>query len=233
MIFKLKLEENLKLRFLILVILYLIFFYFFIFKNILNYLELQEFIASELIKIEKLNWENAELKKSLILKEENLKKEIMAFDELKQKVDDKLIFSKISEAFELIDMYMNKNNIIFESFGRSQKNGNIKSISFSFKAIEKDLINFLKDLEESEYYFKLSDSFFSLSALNSQVLCKLTIKFKLNENFEKISIQKNKNESIFMKNVNKDESSSYIRIGNNKFYKTYKNNSGKKNSKEN
>lgn len=233
MIFKLKLEENLKLRFLILVILYLIFFYFFIFKNILNYLELQEFIASELIKIEKLNWENAELKKSLILKEENLKKEIMAFDELKQKVDDKLIFSKISEAFELIDMYMNKNNIIFESFGRSQKNGNIKSISFSFKAIEKDLINFLKDLEESEYYFKLSDSFFSLSALNSQVLCKLTIKFKLNENFEKISIQKNKNESIFIKNVNKDESSAYIRIGNNKFYKTYKNNSGKKNSKEN
>lgn len=233
MISKLKLEENLKLRFLILVILYLIFFYFFIFKNILNYLELQEFIASELIKIEKLNWENAELKKSLILKEENLKKEIMAFDELKQKVDDKLIFSKISEAFESVDMYMNKNNIIFESFGRSQKNGNIKSISFSFKAIEKDLINFLKDLEESEYYFKLSDSFFSLSALNSQVLCKLTIKFKLNENFEKISIQKNKNESIFMKNVNKDESSSYIRIGNNKFYKTYKNNSGKKNSKEN
>lgn len=233
MISKLKLEENLKLRFLILVILYLIFFYFFIFKNILNYLELQEFIASELIKIEKLNWENAELKKSLILKEENLKKEIMAFDELKQKVDDKLIFSKISEAFELIDMYMNKNNIIFESFGRSQKNGNIKSISFSFKAIEKDLINFLKDLEESEYYFKLSDSFFSLSALNSQVLCKLTIKFKLNENFEKISIQKNKNESIFIKNVNKDESSAYIRIGNNKFYKTYKNNSGKKNSKEN
>lgn len=233
MIFKLKLEENLKLRFLILVILYLIFFYFFIFKNILNYLELQEFIASELIKIEKLNWENAELKKSLMLKEENLKKEIMAFDELKQKVDDKLIFSKISEAFELIDMYMNKNNIIFESFGRSQKNGNIKSISFSFKAIEKDLINFLKDLEESEYYFKLSDSFFSLSALNSQVLCKLTIKFKLNENFEKISIQKNKNESIFIKNVNKDESSAYIRIGNNKFYKTYKNNSGKKNSKEN
>lgn len=233
MISKLKLEENLKLRFLLLVILYLIFFYFFIFKNILNYLELQEFIASELIKIEKLNWENAELKKSLILKEENLKKEIMAFDELKQKVDDKLIFSKISEAFESVDMYMNKNNIIFESFGRSQKNGNIKSISFSFKAIEKDLINFLKDLEESEYYFKLSDSFFTLSALNSQVLCKLTIKFKLNENFEKISIQKNKNESIFMKNVNKNESSSYIRIGNNKFYKTYKNNSGKKNSKEN
>ncbi|WP_022820119.1 hypothetical protein [Fusobacterium russii] len=233
MVFKLKLEDHLKLRLLILVILYLLFFYFFIFKNILTYLELNEFITSQQIKIEKLNLENTELSKSLILKEENLKKELLLLEELKEKTDEKLLFPKISDAFKLINMYMDKNNISFESFGRSQKNGNIKSISFSFKAFEENCINFLQDLENSEYYFKLNESYFSLTSLNSQVLCKLTIKFKLSDNFEKTSNPKNINENIFLKVINKDRSSSYMRIGNNKFYRTYKNNKEKLSSEEN
>lgn len=233
MVLKLKSEDHLKLKFLTLVILYLIFFYFFIFKNILVYLELKEFITSEEIKIEKLNFENSELEKSLVLKEENLKEELLLFEEMKEKTNEKLPFPKISDAFELINMYMDKNNIIFESFGRSQKSGNIKNISFSFKAFEENCINFLKDLEDSEYYFKLNESYFSLASLNSQVLCKLTIKFKLNDSFEKIAIQKNINENIFLKTINSNENSSYMRIGNNKFYRTYKNKQEKPASKEN
>lgn len=233
MILKLKLEEHLKLRFLVLVVLYLIFFYFFIFKNILLYLDLKEFITSEEIKIEKLNLENSELEKSLALKEENLKKELLLLEEMKEKTNDKLPFSKISDAFELINMYMDKNNIIFESFGRSQKSGNIKNISFSFKAFEENCINFLKDLEDSEYYFKLNESYFSLASLNSQVLCKLSIKFKLSDNFEKTATQKNINENIFLKTINSDDKPSYMRIGNNKFYGTYKNKKEKTTSKEN
>lgn len=225
---KIKFEDNLKLKFLVLVILYLIFFYFFIFKNIRDYIELQGYIDNEQIKIQKLTLENTELKNSLTSKKEDFEKELLLLEKKKENKDDKLVFPKISDAFELIDKYMVKNNIIFESFGRSQKNGNMKTISFTFRASEEDSINFFKDLENSEYYFKLSDSYFSLSTSNVQILSRVSIKIKINENFEKTAIDNKLSENIFFKSQKKDKNSSYMRIGNNKFYRT--NNYGNENN---
>lgn len=114
---------------------------------------------------------------------------------------------------------MLKNNISFLSFGRSQKNQEIKNISFSFKGSEKNIIDFLTELETSEYYFNLTDSYFNFSVFNSQLLCKLSIKFKINNKFEKISKFKTVNENLFFKNSDTNKKRAYMRIGESKFYR--------------
>lgn len=218
--YKLKFEDNSKLKFLFLAILYFIFFYFFIFKNVLTYFELKEYISTENIKIQKLNIENAELKNSLIFKKKNLEKALLSLNETAERTDNKLSFSKISDVFHILNKYIEKNNIVFDAFGRSQKNGNIRNISFTFKATEEDSINFFKDLENSNYYFKLSNSHFSLISLNNQILCKISIQFKVTNIFKKVSIENNNIENIFLQTSKRDKNSSYMRIGNNKFYGT-------------
>lgn len=219
MVFKLSFYENLKLKFLLLVILYFLFFYLFIFKNILIYSELKEYKDIELTKITKLNLENHELENSLLLKKSEFEKDLLILEEMKEKKHSKLFFPKISDAFDFINKSMLKNNISFLSFGRSQKNQEIKNISFSFKGSEKNIIDFLTELETSEYYFNLTDSYFNFSVFNSQLLCKLSIKFKINNKFEKISKFKTVNENLFFKNSDTNKKRAYMRIGESKFYR--------------
>ncbi|MDO4690588.1 MAG: hypothetical protein Q4A58_04765 [Fusobacterium sp.] len=219
MVFKLSFYENLKLKFLLLVILYFLFFYLFIFKNILIYSELKEYKDIELTKITKLNLENHELENSLLLKKSEFEKDLLILEEMKEKKHNKLFFPKISDAFDFINKSMLKNNISFLSFGRSQKNQEIKNISFSFKGSEKNIIDFLTELETSEYYFNLTDSYFNFSVFNSQLLCKLSIKFKINNKFEKISKFKTVNENLFFKNSDTNKKRAYMRIGESKFYR--------------
>lgn len=203
----------------LLVILYLTFFYFLIFKNILNFFELKEYITSNEIKKEKMKIENEELKKSLEIKKKSFEERLTYINNISINRNKKLIFSKISEALNTINMYMIKNKIDFISLGRIQKNENIISVSLSFMATEENTVNFIKDIENSAFYFSLNDSYFKIELSEKNLLSKFYIKFKVAENFKKMYIINNKNYSLFNHIENLENSNSYMRIGNNIFYK--------------
>lgn len=203
----------------LLIILYLTFFYFLIFKNILNFFELKEYIASSEIKKEKMKIENEELKKSLEIKKKSFEERLAYINNININRNKKLIFSKISEALNTINMYMIKNKIDFVSLGRIQKNENIINVSLSFMATEENTVNFIKDIENSAFYFSLNDSYFKIELSEKNLLSKFYIKFKVAENFKKMYIIDNKNYSLFNHIENLENSNSYMRIGNNIFYK--------------
>ncbi|MDY4010078.1 MAG: hypothetical protein SOY60_00225 [Fusobacterium gastrosuis] len=203
----------------LLVILYLAFFYFSIFKNILNFFELKEYITLNEIKKEKMKIENEELKKSLEIKKKSFEERLTYINNINICSNKKLIFSKISEALNTINMYMIKNKIDFVSLGRIQKNENIINVSLSFMANEENTVNFIKDIENSAFYFSLNDSYFKIELSEKNLLSKFYIKFKVAENFKKIYIIDNKNYSLFNHIENLKNSNSYMRIGNNIFYK--------------
>lgn len=203
----------------LLIILYLAFFYFLIFKNILNFFELKEYIASSEIKKEKMKIENEELKKSLEIKKKSFEERLTYINNINICSNKKLIFSKISEALNTINMYMIKNKIDFVSLGRIQKNENIINVSLSFMANEENTVNFIKDIENSAFYFSLNDSYFKIELSEKNLLSKFYIKFKVAENFKKMYIIDNKNYSLFNHIENLENSNSYMRIGNNIFYK--------------
>lgn len=203
----------------LLIILYLAFFYFLIFKNILNFFELKEYITSNEIKKEKMKIENEELKKSLEIKKKSFEERLTYINNISINRNKKLIFSKISEALNTINIYMIKNKIDFVSLGRIQKNENIISVSLSFMATEENTVNFIKDIENSAFYFSLNDSYFKIELSEKNLLSKFYIKFKVAENFKKMYIIDNKNYSLFNHIENLENSNSYMRIGNNIFYK--------------
>lgn len=208
------------LKFSFLTGLYLIFFYFLIFKNTLNFFELKEYINKNEIKRKSLAIENEELEKSLNKKKEFFEKRLSNFNNISTDEDNKLKFSNVSEALNSINMYIHKNKINFISLGRIQKSGsNIINISLSFSTNEDNLISFINDLENSEFYFSLNDSHFKIELVEKILLTNFNIKFKLTENFEKILTNDNKNFKLFSDIENKSISNSYMRIGNNIFYK--------------
>lgn len=208
------------LKFSFLAVLYLIFFYFLIFKNILNFFELKEYINKNEIKRKSLSIENEELEKSLNKKKEFFEKRLSNFNSINTDENNKLKFANISEALNIINMYIHKNKIDFISLGRIQKSGsNLINISLSFSTNEDSLINFINDLENSEFYFALNDSHFKIELVERILLTNFNIKFKLTESFEKILINDNKNFKLFSDIENSKISNSYMRIGNNIFYK--------------
>lgn len=208
------------LKFSFLAVLYLIFFYFLIFKNILNFFELKEYINKNEIKRKSLSIENEELEKSLNKKKEFFEKRLSNFNSINIDENNKLKFANISEALNTINMYIHKNKIDFISLGRIQKSGsNLINISLSFSTNEDSLINFINDLENSEFYFALNDSHFKIELVERILLTNFNIKFKLTESFEKILINDNKNFKLFSDIENSKISNSYMRIGNNIFYK--------------
>lgn len=207
------------LKFSILIIVYLVFFYFLIFKNMLNLFELKEQINSNGIKKQALVIENIELEKSLETKRKSYEEKISYFDNMNKKQDSKLIFPKIADALNNINMYMLKNNIYFESLGRIQKNGDTVNVSLAFSGNEKDTINFIKELENAEFYFSLNENSFKIGLSDKKLLTKMNVKFKVENSYEKMYIDDNKNFSLFNSSENIENSNSYMRIGNNIFYK--------------
>lgn len=219
---KLKIENSMKVKFLFLVIAYLLFFYFLIIKNIFIFLELKEYKSSEEIAIQRLSIENEELKNSISARKKELEYKVSFLENLKLSKDDKVDFESLSKAFEEINSLMNKNNILFESFSRLQKYDNIYKTSLSFSADEKDLINFIKGLENSGYYFNLSSSYLKIYSSDKNLSAKIPILFKINNKFKKTAFESQNsiiNKNIFVKNRTSSKLQSYIRIGNNKFYR--------------
>lgn len=230
------LEKKNTLKFLILVIFYLILFYFLIFKNLLIYFQIKEYIEVETLKSNKLKLENSELALSLKRKESEHKEKLDEIENFKTKKNNKLSFDKISTAFYKLDTFMKNRNIFPETLGRIQKKDkNLTNISLSFKADEENLLNFIKDLENSNFYFNLTESYFKISSFENEniLISRVNIEFKLNENFEKTEIEiKNNNTKLFYTKNLKSENSSFIRMGNNIFYKKVLNGSSNNNEKK-
>ncbi|MBQ3437723.1 MAG: hypothetical protein IJG31_04350 [Fusobacterium sp.] len=222
MTFKFKIENKLNIKFIILILVYLFFFYFFIIKSIFSYMDLKEYLLSERTKNEKLTLENSELKKVLEIKKENFIKESQNLENPeKKKLYEKKNFNNISEALNFIDETMLKNNISFESIARYQKDEDIISVSLSFSASEKNIKKFFYDLENSHYFFNLSNKYFKIF-INDELSAKLSVQFRVNDKLENETLQNNiikESDFIFKSNPKNSKKSSYMRIGNNKIYK--------------
>lgn len=228
--FKINFENKENFKFLILIILYLFFFYFFIFKNFNLYFELKENINREEINIEKLSYEKFELEKILKNKRENIDKFNKKLEKIKDFQNDKKEFLNFSETFEYLNMLINKNNLYLDNIGRLNDNENFISINMKIYGDENDILKFLSDLEESEYSFKLSQSYFKMNKFNEFVSITFSALTKLKKDFEKIDISSERQEHIFIKKNTKNLS--FFRIGNKKIYKSYKSLETLSNNKE-
>lgn len=217
--FKINFENKENFKFLILIILYLFFFYFFIFKNFNLYFELKENINREEINIKKLSYEKFELEKVIKNKRENIDKLNEKLEKIKDFQNDKKEFLNFSETFEYLNMLINKNNLYLDNIGRLNNNENFISINMKVYGDENDILEFLSDLEKSEYIFKLSQSYFKMDKFNEFVSITFSALTKLKEEFEKININPERQENIFIKKNSKNLS--FIRIGNKKIYKSF------------
>lgn len=218
--FKINFENKENFKFLILIILYLFFFYFFIFKNFNLYFELKENINREEINIKKLSYEKFELEKVIKNKRENIDKLNEKLEKIKDFQNNKQEFLNFSETFEYLNMLINKNNLYLDNIGRLSDNENFISINMKVYGDENDILEFLSDLEKSEYIFKLSQSYFKMDKFNEFVSITFSALTKLKKEFEKININPERQENIFIKKNSKNLS--FIRIGDKKIYKNYK-----------
>lgn len=207
------------LKFLFFIFIYMIFFYFFIFENLNLFFELKEEIRKSHLELQKLSYQKTEFINSIQKKREifkNLTEEMKKIQSLEKK---KKNFSNVSNFFEYINMYIDKNNIFLENFGRIIKDDNSISVNITAYGDEKNIFNFLSDLEKSDYLFKLSESYFRIERFKGFIKIRFSISTKINENFKKIKVENKKVKDIFLKEKNK--SLSFIKIGNKIIYKEY------------
>lgn len=221
----LKKVENLKILFLIIV--YLLVFYFFVFRNLLNYFELEDLIETENIKIQRLTYQEKEIKKAVEIKRDNLNEIMKELLKLEEVEDNKKYFKNYAELLKFLNIKMKENNVYLESFGRNRKEGNILKLSVNIKAKENNIKNFLKAIENSEYNFSLTESYFKIFLEKNLLNLKINIKTKIDEKeIAANEIQENKslnNKDIFKKEYDKNpERTSYLRIGQKKFLRRMK-----------
>lgn len=216
----LKKVESLKILFLMIV--YLLVFYFFVFRNLLNYFELEDLIETENIKIQRLTYQKKEIEQAVVIKRGNLDKIMEELLKSEEMGENKKYFKNYAELLKFLNLKMEENNIYLESFGRNRKEGNILKLSVNIKAEENNVKNFLKAIENSEYSFSLTESYFKIFLEKNLLNLNINIKTKIDEK-EIIAnkIQENKNlnnKDIFKKEYSKNsEKASYIRIGQRKF----------------
>lgn len=221
----LKKVENLKILFLMIV--YLLVFYFFVFRNLLNYFELEDLIETENIKIQRLTYQEKEIEKAVEIKRDNLNEIMKELLKLEEVEDNKKYFKNYAELLKFLNIKMKENNVYLESFGRNRKEGNILKLSVNIKAEENNIKNFLKAIENSEYNFSLTESYFKIFLEKNLLNLKINIKTKIDEKeIAANEIQENKslnNKDIFKKEYDKNpERTSYLRIGQKKFLRRIK-----------
>ena len=219
-------SKNLKIIFLI--FLYLLVFYFLIFKNILKLAEIKELIEQEDIKIGKLNYEKNVVLKALDIKRKDFEKDRERIENQEEK-SDKDEFDNIPSLFNYIEEKISKNNIIFQSFGRSRKDGDKLKVAMSFNGSERNIKNFFREIENENYDINFSSSYLKISVNNNLLEVKTTLSASVLDKTEKIDslIDNNiSNKDIFKrtnKNSEREEVSySYMRIGDKTYYRVSK-----------
>ena len=219
-------SKNLKIIFLI--FLYLLVFYFLIFKNILKLAEIKELIEQEDIKIGKLNYEKNIVLKALDLKRQDFEKDREKIEKQKEK-SNKDKFNNIPSLFNYIEEKISKNNIIFQSFGRSRKDGDKLKVTMVFNGSERNIKNFFKEIENENYDIDFSSSYLKISLNDNLLEVKTTLSASVLDKTEKIDslIDNNISDKDIFKRTNKSSegeevSYSYMRIGEKTYYRVSK-----------
>jgi len=220
--------KNKNLKIIVLVFLYLLVFYFLIFKNILKFAEIKELVEQEDIKIGKLNYEKNVVLKALDIKRKDFEKDREKIENQEEK-SDKDEFDNIPNLFNYIEEKISKNNIIFQSFGRSRKDGDKLKVAMSFNGSERNIKNFFREIENENYDINFSSSYLKISVNNNLLEVKMTLSASVLDKTEKIDslIDNNiSNKDIFKKANRNSEgeeiSNSYMRIGNKTYYRVSK-----------
>jgi len=220
--------KNKNLKIIVLVLLYLLVFYFLIFKNILKLAEIKELVEQEDIKIGKLNYEKNVVLKALDIKRKDFEKDREKIENQEEK-SDKDEFDNIPNLFNYIEEKISKNNIIFQSFGRSRKDGDKLKVAMVFNGSERNIKNFFKEIENENYDIDFSSSYLKISVNNNLLEVKTSLSASVLDKTEKIDslIDNNiSNKNIFKKANRNSEgeeiSNSYMRIGNKTYYRVSK-----------
>ena len=220
--------KNKNLKIIVLLFLYLLVFYFLIFKNILKLAEIKEFVEQEDIKIGKLNYEKNVVLKVLDIKRKDFEKDRERIENQEEK-SNKEKFDNIPSLFNYIEEKIAKNNIIFQSFGRSRKDGDKLKVAMSFNGSERNIKNFFREIENENYDINFSSSYLKISVNNNLLEVKTTLSASVLDKTEKMDslIDNNtSNKDIFKRtNINsegEEVSYSYMRIGDKTYYRVSK-----------
>ncbi|EGQ76383.1 hypothetical protein HMPREF9094_2619 [Fusobacterium animalis ATCC 51191] len=150
--------KNKNLKIIILIFLYLLVFYFLIFKNILRLSEIKELVEQEDIKIGKLNYEKNVVIKALDIKRKDFEKDREKIENQEEK-SDKDKFDNIPSLFNYVEEKISKNNIIFQSFARSRKDGDRLKVAMVLNGSEGNIKNFFREIENENYDINFSSSY--------------------------------------------------------------------------
>lgn len=217
--------KNKNLKIILLIFLYLLVFYFLIFKNILKLSEIKELIEQEDIKIGKLNYEKNVVLKALDIKRKNFEKDREKIENQEEK-SDKNKFDNIPNLLNYIEEKISKNNIIFQSFGRSRKDEDKLKVAISFNGSERNIKNFFKEIENENYDINFSSSYLKISVDKNLLEVKTTLSANVLDKTEKIDslIDNNISSKDIFKKTNKNSggkgiSYSFMRIGDKTYYR--------------
>ena len=220
--------KNKNLKIIVLIFIYLLVFYFLIFKNILRLSEIKELVEQEDIKIGKLNYEKNVVLKALDIKRKDFEKDREKIENQEEK-SDKDEFDNIPSLFNYMEEKISKNNIIFQSFGRSRKDGDKLKVAMSFNGSERNIKNFFREIENENYDINFSSSYLKISVNNNLLEVKTTLSASVLDKTEKIDslIDNNISNKDIFKRTNKNSegeevSYSYMRIGNKTYYRVSK-----------
>ena len=220
--------KNKNLKIIVLLFLYLLVFYFLIFKNILKLSEIKELVEQEDIKIGKLNYEKNVVLKALDIKRKDFEKDRERIENQEEK-SDKDKFDNIPNLFNYIEEKISKNNIIFQSFGRSRKDGDKLKVTMVFNGSERNIKNFFKEIENENYDIDFSSSYLKISLNDNLLEVKTTLSASVLDKTEKRDslIDNNISYKDIFKRTNKSSegeevSYSYMRIGEKTYYRVSK-----------
>ena len=220
--------KNKNLKIILLIFIYLLAFYFLIFKNIFKLNEIKELVEQEDIKIGKLNYEKNVVLKALDIKRKDFEKDREKIENQEEK-SDKDKFDNIPSLFNYIEEKISKNNIIFQSFGRSRKDGDKLKVTMVLNGSEGNIKNFFREIENENYDINFSSSYLKISVDKNLLEVKITLSASVLDKTERIDSLINNdisNKDIF-KRTNKNSegeevSYSYMRIGNKTYYRVSK-----------
>ena len=220
--------KNKNLKIIVLIFIYLLVFYFLIFKNILRLSEIKELVEQEDIKIGKLNYEKNVVLKALDIKRKDFEKDREKIENQEEK-SDKDKFDNIPSLFNYIEEKISKNNIIFQSFGRSRKDGDKLKVTMVLNGSEGNIKNFFREIENENYDINFSSSYLKISVDKNLLEVKTTLSASVLDKTEKIDslINNNISNKDIFKRTNKnsegeDTPYSYMRIGNKTYYRVSK-----------
>ena len=220
--------KNKNLKIILLIFIYLLAFYFLIFKNIFKLNEIKELVEQEDIKIGKLNYEKNVVLKALDIKRKDFEKDREKIEKQGEE-SDKDEFDNIPSLFNYIEEKISKNNIIFQSFGRSRKDGDNLKVTMVLNGSEGNIKNFFREIENENYDINFSSSYLKISVDKNLLEVKTTLSASVLNKTEKIDnlIDNNISNKDIFKRTNKNSEGedtiySYMRIGDKTYYRVSK-----------